>query len=52
MDHFNEMFVLLSTSPGASCKSMGVRAGATIRKLLNVSFDTPPAINWYFQRDL
>eukprot|EP00347_Sterkiella_histriomuscorum_P002527 403367808 len=38
-DNIVSIFLFARTSPGASCKSLGVRAGAALRKVLQVSFD-------------
>ena len=39
LDSMNTLLILWSTAPGSSCYSLGVRAGATVKKLLNVSIE-------------
>jgi hypothetical protein len=39
LDNIQTLFMLARTSPGADCRSLGVRAGSTLRKVMQVSFD-------------
>jgi hypothetical protein len=39
MNHLNELYILLSSLSGASCNSVGVRIGSSIRKIFDLSFD-------------
>jgi hypothetical protein len=39
LDNMISLLLLWTTAPGSSCYSLGVRAGTTVKKLLQVSFD-------------
>ena len=40
LDNLSQLTILWSLSPGASCHSLGVRAGTTVKRLLKISFET------------
>ena len=38
-NNLTNVLILLSTSPGASCNSIGVRSGASLRKMFDIQFN-------------
>jgi hypothetical protein len=39
LDNIISLYMLTSSSPGSDCKSLGVRMGASIRKVFSISLD-------------